>query len=466
MITLEKTMTRGKYILAGVLIVFAIAVLWKYLSNPWLWFDEAGQFWISKGLNHYSPPNSEPQGLWKVIFYNRLANMDPGGFSVLLHFWLLISNHFVFIRVFPLLFFIGFVYFFHKNLLVHTRNAYFSFCIASLLFLYPITLSRMVDVRAYSMEMMGITWALYLLHKCEKRNYSPRSLLSLSLCMAFFCTSRYEYVLFAFVIGIYTFIRIIKTKALLWKRLAVFCFPLLLSVITIIILTLQFQNPSLEKMSYLQYLSDSPSLFYERYFLFYLLNTVIVLISYWKKRSMTQLQVVSLMVSTLIVILSMTVKYPWDKIRTISVVIVLLMNLTNEVYQRIHLKKCGYLNDYIKIPLVIVVWLFLESNIHYPGGYSIQSYDEYKTAVSQKGSKVMYSDWWFTPSVRYMYEYGIEKDRAQIDHYPESFRFEIIIDVQSERKTINLRKQTEADIYLFNKDSLTELSVIKNIEGQ
>ena len=78
----------------------------------------------------------------------------------------------------------------------------------------------------------------------------------------------------------------------------------------------------------------------------------------------------------------------------------------------------------------------------------------------------MYSDWWFTPSVRYMYEYGIEKDRAQIDHYPESFRFEIIIDVQSERKTINLRKQTEADIYLFNKDSLTELSVIKNIEGQ
>ena len=39
-----------------VVFCFAIVSVSSYvaLTNPYLWFDEAGQFWISLGLNHFS----------------------------------------------------------------------------------------------------------------------------------------------------------------------------------------------------------------------------------------------------------------------------------------------------------------------------------------------------------------------------------------------------------------------------
>ena len=304
---LELIMTRTKYIVVGVFIVLGLVILHKYITNPWLWHDEAGQFWISKGLGHQSPPISSPGGLWQVIVSNQSHNSDPGGFSVLLHFWLMISNNYIFIRILPLLFFFGFVYFFYKYLLALTNNAFFSFFCATLLFLLPLTVSRMVEIRAYSMELMGITWAMLLLHRCEKNNYSPKSLMFLSLCMALFCTSRWDYVIFAFVIGIYTFIKVIKTKTLIWKKLVVFCLPLLISVLCVIFITFlnQYQNPYLHKLDYLAYMSDDPSVFYHRLFLLFLFNTGVVLISFYKKRTFTQLQTISLMVPTMFVILSL-----------------------------------------------------------------------------------------------------------------------------------------------------------------
>ncbi len=455
-------MTKGKYVFAALLVAFALVVLWKYITNPWLWFDEAGQFWMSKGLNHQSAPNSGQQGLWQVIVNNRHHNMDPGGYSVLLYFWLMISNHYVFVRFFSLLFFIGFAICFYKYLSIYTKNTFFSFICAVLLFVFPLTMSRMVEVRAYTMEMMGILWAMLLLHKCKNSNYSPKSLLFLSLSMAFFCTSRYEYVAFAFVIGVYTFINILKTKSLIWKKLVAFCLPLLFGVLVIIAIMLQYQNPSLRKMEYLKYLSDSPSLFFERYFLLYLLNTVIVLVSYFKNRRITQLQTVSLMVSTMFVILSLLGKYPWDNIRTISVAIVLYLNLANEVYQHVNLKKMSFLNDYIKIFLVMVIWHFHYGVIAFPGGSHKEEYESLKFAVNQKESKVIYLDYWFAPSVKYAYEYGAEKDRVKIDNYPDSFRFQYLYDRQTGKRISTMPKQIEADYYLLFKanDFSEDISIL------
>ena len=43
-----------------VIVCVAVVACLSYLSlrDPWLWYDESGQFWISKGLNHYSVPYS------------------------------------------------------------------------------------------------------------------------------------------------------------------------------------------------------------------------------------------------------------------------------------------------------------------------------------------------------------------------------------------------------------------------
>ena len=89
------------------IVCVAVIAVFSYnaLRNPWLWFDESGQFWISKGLNHYSEVYAASGGLSDVIENNRHYNLDPGGFSVLLYFWLLINDSSTFfLRLLPYLF--------------------------------------------------------------------------------------------------------------------------------------------------------------------------------------------------------------------------------------------------------------------------------------------------------------------------------------------------------------------------
>ena len=74
--------------LAGALLAAGLIVLARNnLGYRGMWWDEAEQFWISRGLSNYSHPFAAPQGLRHVIWSNRLFNLDPGGYSILLFFW-------------------------------------------------------------------------------------------------------------------------------------------------------------------------------------------------------------------------------------------------------------------------------------------------------------------------------------------------------------------------------------------
>ena len=68
--------------------VYLLVFLFFGLINPYLWLDEAGQFFISIGLNHFSEPLSPKGSYLDMISNNNEFNLDPGGFSVLLFFWL------------------------------------------------------------------------------------------------------------------------------------------------------------------------------------------------------------------------------------------------------------------------------------------------------------------------------------------------------------------------------------------
>ena len=79
------------FIIIGIYFISLFAIS-KNLFTPYLWYDEAGQFFISKGLNHDSNPMENEKGITYVVQNNSFYNMDPGGFSILLHFWSKISN--------------------------------------------------------------------------------------------------------------------------------------------------------------------------------------------------------------------------------------------------------------------------------------------------------------------------------------------------------------------------------------
>ena len=82
----------GLIILTVLLVLLALRPAAKWMGNELLDYDEAGQFWMSKGLHHYSAPYSECGSLKDALEYNRHYNMDPGGFTAILYFWSKISN--------------------------------------------------------------------------------------------------------------------------------------------------------------------------------------------------------------------------------------------------------------------------------------------------------------------------------------------------------------------------------------
>lgn len=438
-----------KIVISLALVLFSIIIVVKQMDNPWLWYDEAGQFWISKGLNHYSAPFAPSMGISEVIQNNRYYNMDPGGFSILLHFWLMISNSTFFIRLFPLLFFGGFSYLIYKYLILNTNNKYYSFVCAVMVFLLPTTISRMVEIRAYSMELMGIVWALYFVAKVQRNNYDIKNLMFLSIGMAIFCTSRFEYVVVAFVVAVYACIQIIIGRSQVIKKLILFSSPLLLSVLAIIYFTLQYQNPEIERVDYLFYLCDTPSLFYKYLFLLFALNTVYVLYQYYKKKKLTQLQLLSLLIPSAFVVLSLLGKYPWDTTRTISVYIVLFVNIANELYERF--------NFPVLLKLAVLFILFWGHHYRIPHGTGLAQYEAFKEVTSNKSSSdIVYVDDWFAPSVRYAYEYGCFKDRASNNGYPDSFLFQRVLLEKVGKYTkfvfLDLPSQTEANIYLIGRN--------------
>jgi hypothetical protein len=77
------------YIALPLFVIILISIFsFGNINNSNFWLDESGQIWISLGLNHFSPPFSEPGGFKDVFVNNIKYNMDPGGFTYLLYFWL------------------------------------------------------------------------------------------------------------------------------------------------------------------------------------------------------------------------------------------------------------------------------------------------------------------------------------------------------------------------------------------
>ena len=63
------------------------------------------QFWMSLGLDGFGPPH-EPAGRFRdVIHSNAIANLDPGGFTVIMWVWLKLATGEIWQRILPFLFF-------------------------------------------------------------------------------------------------------------------------------------------------------------------------------------------------------------------------------------------------------------------------------------------------------------------------------------------------------------------------
>ena len=417
------------------LVALALRPAVKWMSYEVFDMDEAGQFWMAKGLNHDSAPYSSFGTLQDALKNNRYYNMDPGGFTALLYFWSKISNDIHFLRILPILFYFGFLlglFLIGKHLLRSSMWA-LAFTLLGVLphfqnlfhyLSFPFA-ARVGYLRAYTMEMCGVvlTVAYMLKHRADER-LSYSYLLKLSILMAFFCTSRYGFVITAFALSLRTLLRLYVHRDSLadfFKRSVVFGLPLLLMVATIYFGETKYQNGDIRLLPYYTTLHMKPVL------LLSWLSVSLYLVAFYslhqlkvQKKRPCELFIITLFVGPVFLILSALNIYPWSPLSTMPVMILTqfsLMYIFLNWLQKIILDK-------LFIPILASV-LILLNLVLWPMGIRSLSHNDNTEELSeienacQSGKPVLVSSG-MNPVCRYLFEYGILKSNG----YPSFFSFQ------------------------------------------
>jgi len=230
------------------LLFVSILSLFAYpnINYPSFWFDESGQFWISQGLNHYSAPFSPIGNIVDVIQNNIKHNLDPGGFSIILHFWNKISTSPTFLRLLPFIFIAISVYLVSKLSQKFFPDSKLTYLAGLTLLLSPLIKQYSFELRPYSMEVLATVTALYFIYDVEKILSRKLNSIFSGIILAILLTSRYSS-----IISILTaiFLIFIKTFRIYQNRKKIINFlllllPVILCLISIYIFTLRFQNPN------------------------------------------------------------------------------------------------------------------------------------------------------------------------------------------------------------------------------
>jgi hypothetical protein len=180
---------------AAALAALAAFSAW-HLRRTGFWYDESMQFWMSLGLDGFGAPHTPAGSFRDAIRHNGIANLDPGGFTVVMWLWLKLATGEVWQRILPLLFFLFGMGCFGWLGWTLRRSVLFAILSSLVPAAYPLLLDYATEVRAYSMEFAGIAVGCILLERARSRPELRPAFIA-GAVFALFLGSRYSYGLFA-----------------------------------------------------------------------------------------------------------------------------------------------------------------------------------------------------------------------------------------------------------------------------
>ena len=408
--------------------VYAALVAFSYLyeTDPYLWFDEAGQFWISKGLNHDSAPLSVFGSLPDVVRNNSGYNLDPGGFSVLLHFWSKVSNGYMWLRLLPFTFFAltvaAFVRLFHQ-----WSGSKRVAALAGLVpFVTPLVYKEAFEIRAYSMEVFGVLVAVMAAQGLRGRMDAKRLFLW-SCTLSFFMTSRYSFSVVAFATSTYILYLLFKLQATPRGKiagLAAFALPMLVTLGLVYFYSLRFQNPGVRTPEYLTSLREHPmALFSYPLYLLCLVVLAYIAVAFRNTamvRKHAHLFYITLATNLLFLVLSFLGKHPWavDEQRGLA-----FTTLPVVSYAAVFAELLRYVPGMFNAKYVLLAAVCAAFGEKHIGDISSSRHrDDGLTQMKsiQPVSGKVFVDRWESPCMRYQYEHGALKGCGG---YPGNFHF-------------------------------------------
>lgn len=282
-----------------------------------LWYDEAGQFWISQGLNHYSPAFSQRQGFLQVIENNQDYNFDPGGFSLLLFLWSYLSDSIYWLRLLPFLFFCLSLVF--VNLIAREIIDKY---LRSVLLLMLIVLTPYFDIslflRAHSMELAMSTAALYLLLRFQD-TLRKRYFYSFLIVTTILLLSRYDASIIAIVLVALVIKAIRESGSKSYTAVFILISTMMCTVLSVYLFMTRYQNRNLKSLDYLTYLGSNPEfILRKRHIAFICIHLFLVWLllkstkSQVKNANLTTIIKVAVYTNMLTLLLSLLNIAPWD----------------------------------------------------------------------------------------------------------------------------------------------------------
>ena len=399
---------------------FIISILYVCFKDNYFWYDESGQFWMAKGLNHYSPPYSETSDLRSVIENNRFYNLDPGGFTILLHFWSMISNEALFLKLLPFLFFIGTCVLSYLIINRITKDILLSIIAATLPIIYPLLFWNALFLRAYSMEMCGTMFCIYVLQNFTKINTYIRIIL-ISIIISLFCTSRYGFIIVSFIVSLRILYKLYlhNTKRKWIIKSILFGLPLLITTSIIYILMAKYQNNNNTIYGYSDTLYESYILYFDRNSILFYIMCSLYLYKKLKGIYIEELHLDAILITSIFFCLSSLNLYPWTYQRMISVTMLLIYALFVELCKYVLYKK--YMKSILMLAIVTFTAYEYHNNVYFKHLESSIDAKELEQYIKTKNPSRIFIHAGYVPDIRYLYEYGYLKHAAIQDNYPKSF---------------------------------------------
>ncbi|NUM31337.1 MAG: hypothetical protein HUU47_03315 [Bacteroidetes bacterium] len=404
-----------------ILFYFIFIFVFDGLTNPNLTFDEAGQFWLCKGLHHFSPLNSIEGNIIDTMKFNRIFNLDPGGLSFIGFFWLKISNSVFFIRLLPFLFSIFCVFFLYKILLELKLNSQTAFLISLFFFLSKSLVIFTFTFRAYIFEILGVLILLYLLIKYKDILFKPSILALFSIVFNIFMWTRYGFIINIIAVNFLIIFIVFDNKALnnnfIKNFLLIIVIPLILNFVFMYFYEIKYHlrgGPTSPTLWYKENLTLKHNSFFETLynnffctrglpFLFFILTIIsnlkynffnicrnIKYIFYWM-----------IAVHIFTIIFSFFGYYPWyikgrwgltlEFISLLSAIILFIL-----IIKKIEIKS--ELIKHYKTTLILIM-LFVLFNFR---SFNYKSYCiEFLSKFNNSHAKIAFVNWYLTPETKF-----------------------------------------------------------------
>lgn len=402
----------------------------KNLTNPNFWYDESGQFWIAKGLNHNSPKYAPAGSLIDMVENNNTHNLDPGGFSLLLRAWTSIGTNPVILRLLPFSFFILSMIFI-SIIALSWQPKYFWVNFAGFILLFSGLLKYYAfELRPYSMEVLTSVFSLYCYIKSDDVLRNSYSAFAYGSILAILMTSRYSSFLSVGALALLLGIETLKArKRSSFKTFLPFIFPITIVALLVYFLILKNQNPELASPDYVnQFLLSQGSV--KEIFInlkaisIYLPFVILLGISILYKAENDEIGfkkylIFSLVINSIFAILSLLGFYTWAFITKwdISTHTILLISLIPLTMLTINLVKRMPVFSFIPNTMITVLLVsssvFLANQYSYPDFGSILD-NFYECGVLDSDDARVVATGYASPTIRYLFEYGPLKKHQEI----------------------------------------------------